>query len=162
MHRGLGGKGQHPTVRPWSLHCGAVDPGPEQRLWRGRVTTGRTAKASVAQGKPASDAQVSQRTTTKPQTAASPCAMGSMERSRLTQMPHLTARPATQQFQNTPHNHSSNPPVFIFLKKKKEEPTKQKQGSHLAPMGTGHASLWASLSTPARLQFEHITRCGRR
>lgn len=48
---------------------------------------------------------------------------------------------------------------YFFLKKKKKkekEPTKQqKQGSHLAPKGTGHASQWAGPST--HLSPPHLT-----
>lgn len=41
------------------LHCGTVGPGAEQRLWRGGVTTGRTPRASMAKGRPITEAQAS-------------------------------------------------------------------------------------------------------
>lgn len=124
-HTGLGGKGQGPTVRPRPLHCGIVGPGAEQRLWRGGVTTGRTPRASLAKGRPNAEAQVSECTTTK--TDHSQSLHGGVRGGTLaqTEMPHLTAHPATQQFPNTPHNHSSNPPVLFFLQKKKGKGTNQ-------------------------------------
>lgn len=70
--------------------------------------------------------------------------------------PDSTVLPPPQQLPNTPHDHSSNPPVLFFLKKKKKkekDPTKQKQGSCLAPAGAGHASWWAGPSSPGRLRF---------
>lgn len=61
-------------------------------------------------------------------TEASPCTLGSIEgpRYRL-KITHLMARPATQQFPNTPHNHSSNRPVLFFLKKKRRKKKKKNQ-----------------------------------
>lgn len=100
----------------------------------------------------------------RPETKASPCTLGSTERPRYRlKIIHLMARPATQQFPNTPHNHSSNRPVLFFLKKKKKknQPNNKKAATWLP------RALGMRLSGQARQPlmgcslFEHITRYGR-
>lgn len=154
-HRGLGGKGQGPTVRPQPLHCGTVGPGAEQRLWRGGVTTGRTPRASVAKGRPTTEAQASQGTITKtdrphPVPArwspwTGPGTDSDASPNSTSCHPTIPKHPSQSQLKST---------CFIFSlkkKRKRNQPNKNKAATWL-PRALG-MHLCAGLSIPAQLRF---------